>query len=224
MASIANDKAIIKELMEGSGDIHSLTAYISYPEIPRDTPIKDIKAKYHKYRQAAKGIEFAINYGGSAFTIHKNNNIPIDEAERIYNNYMNGFSGLKRYQEYRRKEVMRLGYILLNPITGHKSFIHNFDYIKNMYNTTLDPNFWNIYKQWKNTNDPKLIEYKQYFKMRADIEKFSINYPIQASGSFCSRLSLVYFFNYLLQNNLLFKVLITILPYDNHLICRIKTV
>lgn len=58
MASIANDKAIIKELTEGSGDIHSLTAYISYPDIiPRDTDIKDIKKKFHNLRQESKGIE-----------------------------------------------------------------------------------------------------------------------------------------------------------------------
>lgn len=61
LASIANDKAIIDELTNGSGDIHSLTAYISYKEIPRDTKIKDIKKLYHNYRQEAKGIEFAIN-------------------------------------------------------------------------------------------------------------------------------------------------------------------
>lgn len=57
LASIANDQAIIKELMEGSGDIHSLTAYMAYQQIPRDTPIKDIKKKYHSLRQEAKGIE-----------------------------------------------------------------------------------------------------------------------------------------------------------------------
>ena len=61
MASISNDKAIIEELTNGSGDIHSLTAYMSYMEIPRNTPIKDIKSKYHNLRQEAKGIEFAIN-------------------------------------------------------------------------------------------------------------------------------------------------------------------
>ena len=61
MASIANDTAIIKELTNGSGDIHSLTAYMSYQEIPRDTPVKDIKKKFHHLRQEAKGIEFAIN-------------------------------------------------------------------------------------------------------------------------------------------------------------------
>lgn len=61
MASIANDKAIIEELTNGSGDIHSLTAYMAYPEIPRDTPITSIKKQFHNLRQEAKGIEFAIN-------------------------------------------------------------------------------------------------------------------------------------------------------------------
>ena len=62
MASISNDKALIHELTEGCKDIHSLTAYMSYPDkIPRDTPIKDIKEKYHELRALAKKIEFAIN-------------------------------------------------------------------------------------------------------------------------------------------------------------------
>ena len=87
MASISNDKAIIEELTNGSGDIHSLTAYMSYMEIPRNTPIKDIKSKYHNLRQEAKGIEFAINYGGDANTIHKNKGLPLSEANAIYNNY-----------------------------------------------------------------------------------------------------------------------------------------
>ena len=57
LASIANDPAIIDELTNGSGDIHSLTAYLAYKEIPRDTPIKDINKLYHDLRQKAKGIE-----------------------------------------------------------------------------------------------------------------------------------------------------------------------
>lgn len=59
MASIANDKAIIDELENGSGDMHSLVAYMVFREtIPRDFPIKKIKKEYHKERQVAKGYEF----------------------------------------------------------------------------------------------------------------------------------------------------------------------
>lgn len=46
-------------------DMHSLVAYMAYPNIiPRDTPIEDIKKKYHNIRQEAKKVEFAVNYGG----------------------------------------------------------------------------------------------------------------------------------------------------------------
>lgn len=150
MASIANDKAIIKELTEGSGDIHSLTAYMAYQEIPRDTPIKDIKKLYHEYRQDAKGIEFAINYGGNADTISINKGIPREEAVIIYNNYMKGFSGLKAYQDFRRKDWWDKGYILLSPKTGHKAFIYDYEDLKRDYASFQESGFWDHYRDMKN--------------------------------------------------------------------------
>ena len=41
--------------------VHSLTAKMSYPDIIGDTPVEEIKKLYHKWRNEAKGIEFAIN-------------------------------------------------------------------------------------------------------------------------------------------------------------------
>lgn len=62
IASVSNDKAMIDIFETGCGDVHSLVAYMSYPNIiPRDTKIEDIKKKYHQARQDAKGIEFAVN-------------------------------------------------------------------------------------------------------------------------------------------------------------------
>ena len=216
MASIANDEAIIEELTNGSGDIHSLTAYMSYSEIPRDTPIKDIKKLYHNLRQEAKGIEFAINYGGDANTIAQNKGIPIDQATQIYNNYMSGFKGLKRYQDFRRKDWFNKGYILLNPLTGHKAYIYDYNELledKKWMDESLD---WDYYRSLK-LSDPSCDTVKrvrQFFKRKSASEKQSINYPIQASGSMCLRLSLIYFFEYLRANNLLFKVLLCVTPYD----------
>ena len=215
MASIADDKAIIKELMEGSGDIHSLTAYISYPEIPRDTPIKDIKKLYHNLRQEAKGIEFAINYGGNADTICRNKGIPMAEAEKIYNNYMSGFSGLKKYQDFRRKDWFDKGYILLNPLTRHKAFIYDYDKLleEKKWMSTLD---WDYYRQMKKEypDCDTVQKVRHFFKRKADSERQSINYPIQATGSMCLRVALINFFNYICDNNLFGKVKITITPYD----------
>lgn len=61
MASISNDKAMIYELMEGEGDLHTLTAKMIYPEIPKDMNAADVKKYYHKERQESKKAEFAVN-------------------------------------------------------------------------------------------------------------------------------------------------------------------
>lgn len=215
MASIANDEAIINELTNGSGDIHSLTAYMSYKEIPRDTSIKDIKKKYHNLRQEAKGIEFAVNYGGNADTISRNKGIPIEEATNIYNAYMSGFKGLKSYQDFRRKDWFDKGYILLNTITRHKAYIY--DYKKLLedkeWMKTLD---WDYYREMKKT-DPTCYtveRVRHFFKRKAASEKQSINYPIQGTGSMCLRLALIYFYYYIRDNNLFNKIKICVIPYD----------
>jgi DNA polymerase I-like protein with 3'-5' exonuclease and polymerase domains len=216
MASIADDKAIINELTEGSGDIHSLTAYIAYPEIPRDTKIKDIKKLYHNYRQEAKGIEFAINYGGTADTISRNKGIPIEEATTIYNNYMKGFTGLKKYQDFRRKDWLNKGYILLSHLTGHKAYIYDFDELKTIQSKFNNEGFWSYYREMKaSCPDCETVQnVRKFFKRKSASEKQSINYPIQAAGSMCLRVSMINFFEYLRKNNLLFKVLICVAPYD----------
>ena len=216
MASIANDQAIIKELTEGSGDIHSLTAYMAYPEIPRDTPIKEIKMKFHNLRQEAKGIEFAINYGGDANTIHQNKGIPIEEAQKVYNNYMSGFYGLKKYQEFRRKDWFDKGYILLNPLTGHKAFIYDYDELLSEKRRMSEDGFWDYYREMKRdcpTCDTVQMV-KHFFKRKAASEKQSINYPIQATGSQCLRKSMIYLWKYIISHNLQGIVKICVAPYD----------
>ena len=216
MASIANDEAIIDELTNGSGDIHSLTAYMSYKEIPRDTPIKEIKKKFHHLRQEAKGIEFAVNYGGNADTIARNKGIPIEEANKIYNDYMSGFKGLKRYQDFRRKDWFNKGYILLSELTGHKAYIYDWEELKKSQAKMSEEGFWNGYKELKTTNPnhPKVQLVRNFFKRKSTSEKQSINYPIQAAGSMCLRVAMINFFEWLRNNDLLFKVKICITPYD----------
>lgn len=218
LASIANDEALIHELTEGSKDVHSLVAYMSYKQIPRDTPISEINHKYHDLRQEAKGIEFAINYAGDANTIANNKGIPLKEAQEIYDAYMNGFKGVKKYQDIRKKEVMEKGYILLNPLTGHKAYIYDFNELKSIQ-SKFCPEFWSYYGAMKKM-EPQcdtVQEVKKYFKRKATCERASVNFPIQGTGSLCLRVSMVNFFEYLRKKELLFKVNVTVTPYDRAL-------
>lgn len=225
LASIANDELMLKELNEGSGDIHSLVASIVYKEEIGDTPLKDIKKKFHDLRQVSKGYEFLIAYGGDATTIQQNYGKTKQEAEHIYNSYMDGLKGVQKYQQFCRKDVMEKGFILLNPLTGHKAYIYDYDKLMKL-KKSFTPEFWEKYKQIPRNPESGIKQprnyieeqmckdVKYYFKRQSASGKQSINYRIQATGALCLRVALINFFEWILKNNLFNSVKISIIPYD----------
>lgn len=216
MASMANDEAMLDELINGSGDLHGLTAKMVFQQIPRDMPLKDIKKNFKDLRQEAKGYEFCFNYGGQDSTLIRNYGLDAKRAKEIYENYMSGFAGLKRYQDFRRTDVMRKGYILLSPITGHKAYIYDYDELKMQMEKQDDPDFWAYYREMKQENPEcdTVQGVRRLARRKAESEKQSINYPIQAAGALCFKLASIKLFNWLLKNGLLFKVKYCIPVHD----------
>ena len=186
-ASIANDPAMIELFTEGCGDLHSLVAKMAYSKyIPSDLPIEEVK-KFSKksaenggldFRQESKGVEFSIFYGGDHNTISNNKGIPLNEAKEIYDDFMKGFPGVKRYQDFCRKDVMEKGYILLSPVTRHKAYIYDFDDLKRIKSRMSEEGFWENYNYLKkfSPGDELVQEVKHYFKRKSASEKQSINY------------------------------------------------
>lgn len=217
IASVSKDEKMIDLFEHGCGDVHSLVAYMSYPNIiPRDTKIEDIKKLYHNWRQKAKSIEFAINYGGDYNTISKNEGIPVEEAKEIYDNFMEGFPGIKRYQDYCRAAVMRDGYILLNPLTGHRAHIYDAEELKETHNKMQEPGFWEYYQnvRKRNPQDEIVQEVRHYMQRKAASEKQSINYRIQNRGAMCFKLSSIKLFNWIVDHKLIDKVKMCVPAHD----------
>lgn len=217
IASVSKDEKMIDLFEHGCGDVHSLVAYMSYPNIiPRDTKIEDIKKLYHNWRQKAKSIEFAINYGGDYNTISKNDGIPVEEAKEIYDNFMEGFPGIKRYQDYCRAAVMRDGYILLNPLTGHRTHIYDAEELKETHNKMQEPGFWEYYQnvRKRNPQDEIVQEVRHYMQRKAASEKQSINYRIQNRGAMCFKLSSIKLFNWIVDHKLIDKVKMCVPAHD----------
>lgn len=217
IASVSKDEKMIDLFEHGCGDVHSLVAYMSYPNIiPRDTKIEDIKELYHNWRQKAKSIEFAINYGGDYNTISKNDGIPVEEAKEIYDNFMEGFPGIKRYQDYCRAAVMRDGYILLNPLTGHRAHIYDAEELKETHNKMQEPGFWEYYQNARKCNpqDEIVQEVRHYMQRKAASEKQSINYRIQNRGAMCFKLSSIKLFNWIVDHKLIDKVKMCVPAHD----------
>lgn len=216
MASIANDKAMLEELIHGDKDLHTLTAKIVFSDIiPKDCPTEVVKTKYHDLRKVSKGYEFAFNYNGNADTIKRNFGLTDEEANRIYNAYMKGFSGLKAYQEYKHKEWWNKGYILISRLTGHKAYIYDYDQLleDKKWMSNLD---WDYYREMKSSYPEceTVQRVRHFFKRKSASDKQSSNYEIQGTGAIIFKVASVYFWNKILENHWFGKVKLCIPVHD----------
>jgi DNA polymerase I-like protein with 3'-5' exonuclease and polymerase domains len=146
--------------------------------------------------------------------------ISYEDGDRVYNAYMDSFPGLKNFFKRAHFQANRDGYILFNPISRRKSFIAKFDEYKAL-EQRLDSTFWTIYRDQKQKeteyffNELKPIV-RQFYKTKGKIERNAQNYKIQGTSSDITKLAGVYFYQYLLKNNLLFSVKISNIVHDEY--------
>nr|DAT77607.1 MAG TPA: Prex DNA polymerase [Caudoviricetes sp.] len=201
-ASVSKDAKMI-EILSNGGDLHSEVAKSCWPSLLGNLTDEEVKEKYKDYRQNAKGVEFGIFYGGDAHTLHANKGFEMKEAERIYNNFMEAFPGIKQYQDYCRRDVMEKGYILMNPVVGHRAHIFDYSSLKKTMEKMKDRDFMSYYWEMRKSNPycDTVQEVKEFNARKSASERQAINYRIQNRGACCFKLASIKFFNWIVQNN-----------------------
>ena len=179
LANKSQDKELQAFYLQGHSDMHSFIASKIYPELA-DLPLDVIKAEHKDKRQVAKAAGFAINYGGTGYTIAKNLGIDEQEGDEVYDAYFRAFPNLKKYFDRVQSESLANGYILIDPITQRK----------------------NWFRRPENN------------KERNAILKKALNYPIQGEAGGITKLAPILFRDWIIENNLQDKVLITNLVHD----------
>ena len=223
LANKSLDKDLLYFYSSGLSDMHSFIASKIFPELV-GLSLDEIKEKHKAKRQIAKGAGFAINYGGTGITIAQNLNISMEEGNTVYEEYFKAFPGLANYFKTEKARALKLGYIQFNTISGRKCFIPYFDEYEKLHKEIYDTKgFWDEYKLHKNKNSPEFISYykpivRQYFMKRGEIERMSLNYPVQGSSADVTKLAGIYFFRYLVANNLVFKVLMPNVVHDEWIV------
>ena len=207
-ADIYNDEAMLKEYLEGSGDIHSLVAKACFPEELKDIPVHEIKDKRPDLRKKAKAPEFACQFGGGAGAISDALGITKEEAKIIYNNYLNAFKGITEFKKKGSAFVRTHGYVLMCEHTGHKIY-------------------WEDFQKWREIEDlPEYIykreytseERKEHEGAAAKWDRMSLNSPTQGSGIAILKLSMTLFFRWLCNEGYFGKVLLCNLVHDEAVI------
>ena len=204
------------------GDMHSFVASKMYDELEGLT-LDEIKKKHKEKRQSAKIAGFAINYGGSGIGIADQLGLTPAQGQKIYDAYFNAFPGLKSYFETTKKEGIDNGYILISPVTGKRSYVNYFEEFKESSKEFQEPGFWEKYKKHKENNTPTFQDLKEkvsrWFRKKGDIERMSLNFPIQGESAEITKLACVLFWrNYIVKNNLINKVKIVNLIHDEVLV------
>lgn len=90
LAHLSQDEKMV-EAFKNNQDIHNLTASEVFGLDPSNIP--------SELRRRAKTINFAIIYGISAFSLSKDINVSITQAEKYIDAYFEGYSGVCRYMD-----------------------------------------------------------------------------------------------------------------------------
>lgn len=213
-ADIYNETSMLNEFLHGSGDMHSLCAYMVYKEIPRDTPIKDIKKLYPHLRKAVKGIEFSQQFGGSEYAIMGAMGCSLEEALAFKNAYSEGFPGIAKFKKEGAAFVKKHGYILMCKESGHKMYWWDHD-VWLARQQSFTPEFWEDYRQYhKGTGDAVAREVSMHFKASSKYERYALNSPTQGSGSVILKVAATMFFNWIVDNNHFKDVELSALVHD----------
>ena len=215
-ASVSNDTKMLHILNTG-GDLHSEVAKSCWPELLKGLTDKEVKEQYKDKRQDAKGVEFGIFYGGNDNTLRVNKGFSPEESKRIYDNFMAEFSGIKKYQDFCRYDVMTKGYILMNPVLKHRAHIFDAEWMFKMQKKFSEDGFWQYYNEMKKEAPycETVQEVKKYFRRKSDSERQSINYRIQNRGACAFKLAMIKFFRWIVANNYQNIVKLCVVAHDN---------
>lgn len=214
-ADIYNEKSMLDEFLHGSGDMHSLCAYMVYKDdIPRDTPIKDIKKKYPHLRSAVKPIEFSQQFGGSEFAIQNSMGCSIEEAQEFKHAYDSGFPGIAEFKKKGSAFVRKNGYILMCAYSGHKMFWWDHDkWLERQKSFTQE--FWEEYRtKHKGTGDWVAQEVREHFQAASKWDRMALNAPTQGSGIVILKIAMTNFFKWIVKQGYFGKVELAALVHD----------
>jgi DNA polymerase-1 len=204
------------------GDMHSFVASKMYDELD-GMDLDEIKKKHKDKRQSAKVAGFAINYGGSGIGIADQLGLSVEQGQKIYDAYFAAFPGLKAYFDQAKKFGVDNGYVLISAVTGKKSYVDYYDEFLEAKKAVSVKGFWDNYKKHREHKTASYSKIKQqvstFFSKKGQIERMSLNYPIQGESAEITKLSCVYFWeDYLLPNNLLFTVKFINTVHDENLV------
>ena len=232
LAGKSLDSVMIDSVVNGA-DLHCAFARMIFPLL-RDLSDDEIKNNHKDKRNFAKPSRFALAYGGNGYTIAMNQNLPVEEGERIEKLYKELHSGVYEWGEAVLQESIEKGYIA--SCMGFRLYLPFFeDFKKSEYwIKKKDSIFWEQYRKGKEEYKKKAENtdyvvkddksYKHYirnkgmvsdfFRQKSKYFRLCLNNPIQTTAAHQTKLAVAMLFEEILKNNHIGDVKICVVPHD----------
>lgn len=203
-ADFYQDKEFLKEFTEGSGDTHSMFAWVVFHkecEACGCKSVADVKELAPQWRKAVKGYEFGWMFGAAAPTLAQTAGSTIEEAQNVIDRLEKGFSGVSAFAKKGAQFVRSHGYIIINPQTGHKMYWWDWDKWKERQDS-FTKEFWEEYRlKHKGTGDPIALEVRQHFQAAGKYDRLARNSVTQGTGAIIMKTAMTWLFKWIIDNN-----------------------
>jgi DNA polymerase-1 len=226
----SKDKAMMASVIDGA-DLHCLLTKAVFPEL-KHLSDDDIKKNHKDKRNICKVVRFLFSYGGNSYTLHMNEGFPLKQAVDIEDSFKELHKGVYEWGDKVFQEAIKTGYI--ESSDGWKLALPKFSKFKELKEKveSLTKDQWTMYKQGKieykkklekaekNENYtclfPKSVafykskknEVSQFFKLKSEYQRLSLNSPIQSCGAHMIKRATLILFDWIVEKNYINKVLI----------------
>lgn len=204
-ADVWEEKKLLDTFHEGL-DMHSVYAKMCFPVELKDIDVRDVKNMRPDLRQAAKIPEFTLAYGGLGST---------DEEREMIQNILKEMKGMASFKKKMVRFLKKNGYIVINPITGHRIYWPEWGSWRAVEDT-FDRTFWDNYNMFhKGTNDAVCKKVRAHNEVSKEwFDKNVLNYPIQGGSAIILKQAIADLFEWIVRNDFFGKILFCVFVHD----------
>ncbi len=226
----SKDEAMMASVIDGA-DLHCLLTKAVFPEL-KHLSDDEIKKNHKDKRDICKVVRFLFSYGGNSYTLHMNEGFPLKQAVEIEDSFKELHKGVYEWGDKVFQESIKTGYI--ESSDGWKLALPKFSKFKELKEKveSITKDQWTMYKQGKieykkkvekaEKNEdyiclfPKSVafykskknEVSQFFKLKSEYQRLSLNSPIQSCGAHMIKRATLLLFDWIIEKNYINKVLI----------------
>lgn len=216
-ADVYNDEEMKKEFTERTGDTHAMFAWAVFKEECEKcgcTSALDVKKKAPQWRNAVKAVEFAYLFGAAAPTIAKSAGCSEEQAQKYIDDLDKFFAGRTAFVKKGSRFVREHGYVLINPVTGHKVYWWDWPEWK-VRQASFTPEFWEDYRiHHKGTGDDVAVMVRNHFQAASKYDRYALNSPTQGTGAIIMKDALTQLFNWIVDSGSFGEIKICVVVHD----------